>query len=186
MSRLIAALLVLAIAGPETLAAQATTTLAPGARVRITSAGSQPRIGTVVSGTADTLRVRWPQVANDVAIPVAAMSRLEVSTGRHRRVAKGAGLGVLAGGATGVLVGALSYKPCDSTEFLGCFLEPRSRTQAASWGGLAGGALGLVVGSLAGLARHESWQRLSLDERRVGLAVTPGAQATRIGLSLQY
>lgn len=189
MSRLIAGLLVLALAHPATLVCQAAptaATLAPGARVRITRAGSEPQVATVVAHQGDTLLVRWPQFTNAVAVPFAAISRLEVSTGRHRRVLKGMFLGTAAGGATGALVGAASYEPCDSTEFMGCFLAPENRMQSAVFGGAVGGTLGLVVGSLAGLARHEQWKSVALDERRIAVAVTPRAHGTRLGVSLRF
>jgi hypothetical protein len=188
MSRLIAGLFALALAHPTALAAQAApaAALAPGARVRITTAGSEPRIATVVARQGDTLRVRWPELASDVAVPLSGISRLEVSTGRHRRVLKGLFLGTAIGGATGALVGAATYEPCESTEFLGCFLEPENRMQSATFGGAVGGVLGLVVGSLAGLVRHESWDRVSLDERRVAVAVTPRAHETRLAVSLRF
>ena len=188
MSRLIAGLFVLALAHPAALAAQAApaAALAPGARVRITSAGSEPRIATLVAHQGDTLRVRWPQFANDVAVPLSGISRLEVSTGRHRRVLKGMLLGTAVGGVTGVVVGAATYEPCESTEWLGCLLAPQSQTESAGIGGAVGGVLGLVVGSLAGLARHESWQRVSLGERRVAVAVTPRAHETRLAVSLRF
>jgi hypothetical protein len=189
MSQLIASLLVLALAYPATLVAQAAptaATLAPGARVRVTTSGSGRQIGTVVAHRGDTLLVRWPEFANAVAVPLDGVSRLEVSTGRHRRVVKGLMLGTAIGGVTGVLIGAASYEPCDSTEFMGCFLGPTSRGESAAVVGVAGGVLGLVVGSLAGLARHERWKPVSLGERRVAFAVTPRAHGTRLGVSLQF
>ena len=189
MSRLIAGLLVLALAHPAALVGQAApkaSTLAPGARVRITNAESERRIATVVARQGDTLLVRWPEFTTPVAVPLADISRLEVSTGRHRRVLKGLLLGTAAGGVTGLLIGAVSYEPCETTEFLGCFLEPESRAASAAFGGAVGGALGLVVGSLAGLARHERWQGVPLDDRRVAVAVTPRANGTRLGVSLRF
>jgi hypothetical protein len=189
MSRLIAVLLVFALARPDALLAQAAetpATLAPGARIRLTSAGEKPRTAVVVSHTRDTLLVRWPEIAGPVAVPLAGISRLEVSTGRHRRVRKGMALGTVAGSVTGALVGAATYEPCTSTEFLGCFLEPQSRAQAAAWGALAGGTLGFVVGSLAGLPRREGWKRVSLQEQRVAVVVAPRAHQTRLGASIRF
>jgi hypothetical protein len=53
-------------------------------------------------------------------------------------------------------------------------------------GGALGGTLGFVVGSLVGLVRHESWKRVSLDDRRVAAAVGPGAHGTGLGVSLRF
>src|SRR5215218_8168437 len=132
MSRLIAALLVLLLARPDALAGQTAATaaaLVPGARVRIARAGEKPRVAIVVAHTADTLQVRWPEFANTVALPLAGISRLDVSTGRHRKVVRGMVLGTVGVGALGAAVGAISYQPCTSTEFMGCFLAPESRAQ---------------------------------------------------------
>ena len=189
MARFPTALLLLALAAPTLVSGQAPAplgTIQPGARVRITTPGAKARTATVVAHTGDTLVVRWPQFANAVPVPVSGISRLDVSTGRHRRVLKGAGLGTLVGGATGGLVAAISYSPCDPDTFFDCFLEPENRGEAAVWGTLVGGTLGLVVGTLAGLPRRESWQQVSLGDRRVALAVTPRARDTRLGVSVQF
>ena len=189
MARFATALLLLALAAPTLVSGQAPAlvgTLQPGARVRITTPGAKARTATVVAHTGDTLMVRWPQFANAVPVPVSGISRLDVSTGRHRRVLKGAGLGTLVGGATGGLLAAISYSPCEPEGIMSCFLEPENRGEAAAWGTLAGGTLGLVVGTLAGLPRRESWQQVSLGDRRVALAVTPRARDTRLGVSVQF
>ena len=189
MSRLAAVLLVLVLTAPNPLAAQTAAPagqLVPGARVRVTQAGAKPRTGIVVAQTADTLRVRWPDFSSPDALPVASISRLEVSTGRHRRVLKGMGYGAAAGIAVGGIIGAVSYEPCDSTEFLGCLLAPESRTQSAAWGGMVIGTLGLVVGTLAGIPSREGWQQVSLAERRVSVAIRPGAHTTRLGVALRF
>jgi hypothetical protein len=189
MSRLIAALLVLLLARPHALAGQTAATataLLPGARVRIARAGEKPRVAIVVAHTADTLQVRWPEFANTVALPLAGISRLDVSTGRHRNVVKGMVLGTVGVGALGAAAGAISYQPCTPTKFMTCFLAPTSRAQSAMVGGALGGTLGFVVGSLVGLVRHESWKRVSLDDRRVAAAVGPGAHGTGLGVSLRF
>jgi len=189
MSRLIAALLVLLLALPDSLVGQAAapaSPVVPGARVRITRAGEKPRVAIVVAHSADTLLVRWPEFANAVALPLTEISRLDVSTGRHRNVVKGMVLGTVGVGALGAALGAVSYQPCTSTEFLGCLLAPQSRADAALLGGVVGGALGFVGGSLAGLVRHESWKRVSLADRRVAAAVRPGAHGADLSVSLRF
>ena len=189
MSRRIAALLLLLVARPDALVGQTAAPAAsiqPGTRVRITNAGGKPRVGIVVAQTADTLLVRWPEIANTTSLPLSGISRLDVSTGRHRNVAKGMLLGTASVGALGAVVGALSYQPCTSTEFLGCLFEPESRSDAALLGGVAGGALGFIVGSLAGLVSREDWKRVSLDGRRLALQVRPGTRSASLGASLQF
>ncbi len=189
MSRLIAALLILLLARPDALAGQTAASAAalrPGARVRITHAGEKPRVAIVVAHTADTLLVRWPEFANDVALPLAEISRLDVSAGRHRSVVKGMVVGTAAAGAIGAAAGAISYQPCTSTEFLGCLFAPDSRTDSALLGGVVGGVLGFVAGSLAGLVPREHWKRVTLADRRVAAAVMPGAHGADLSVSLRF
>jgi hypothetical protein len=189
MTRLVAVLLVLLVARPDALIGQSARTaaaIAPGARIRITQVGRPPRIATMVSPGADTLLVRWPEYSGAVAVPLAEVSRLDVSAGRHRRVLKGAMLGTLGGGTLGAVIGAVGYSPCESTEPFGCFLEPTGRGESAMMVGAVGGVLGLIVGSLIGLPSREDWHRVPLDARRVEVAVTPRGRTTGLGLSLRF
>jgi hypothetical protein len=188
MSRLIAALLLLVLARPETVIGQtaAAAALLPGARVRITQAGEKPRVSIVVAQSADTLLVRSPEFSNIVALPLTDISQLDVSAGRHRNVVKGMVLGTAVVGTIGAIAGAISYQPCTSTEFLGCLLAPESRSDSALLGGVVGGALGFVAGSLAGLVPREQWKRVPLANRRVAAAVMPGAHGTALGVALRY
>lgn len=188
MSRLLTALIVVLLACPNVLTGQAAMSegaVGPGARVRITQSGSQPRIGVVVARSADTLVVRWPEYTNAVALPFAEISRLDLSTGRHRKVLKGAAIGTLSAGAVGAILGAVTYTPCESTEFLGCLLAPTSASESAVIGGVLGGALGLIVGTLVGLPKRDDWHQVSL-ESRVAVAVTPRGRSTDVGLSLRF
>ena len=181
MTRLLTALLLVLLARPNVLPGQATTLAAavqPGARVRITHAGQKPRTAVVVAHSADSLLVRWPEYTNAVAVPFAEISRLDVSTGRHRRLLKGAALGTLSAGTVGAVLGAATYSPCESTEFLGCLM--------AVIGGVVGGVLGLIVGTLVGLPSRDDWQQVSLDASRVAVAVTPRGRRTDLGLSLRF
>ena len=189
MSRLIAALLLVLSIRPDVLAGQTAApaaALLPGARVRITQAGEKPRVAIVVAQSADTLHVRWPELANTVALPIADISRLDVSTGRHRSVLKGMALGAAGVGALGAALGAMTFQPCESTEFLGCMFTPASRGDAALLGGAIGGVVGFVAGSLAGLVPREHWQRVSAADARVSAAVKPGAHGTALRVSLRF
>ena len=189
MSRLLAALLLVLSIRPDVLAGQTAApaaTLLPGARVRITQAGEKPRVAIVVAQSADTLLVRSPELANTVAMPIADISRLDVSTGRHRSVIKGMALGTAGAGALGAAIWAMTFEPCESTEFLGCLFEPESRGDAALMGGAVGGVVGFVVGSLVGLVPREHWERVSPADARVSATVRPGAHGTALRVSLQF
>jgi hypothetical protein len=189
MSRLLTALIVVLLARPDVLTGQAAMpegAVGPGARVRITQAGQKPRIAVVVARSADTLVVRWPEYRNAVALPFAEISRLDVSTGRHRKVLKGAAIGTLSAGAVGAILGAATYTPCESTELFGCLMAPTSASESAAVGGVLGGALGLIVGTLVGLPKRDDWRQVSLDASRVAVAVTPRGRTTDIGFSLRF
>jgi hypothetical protein len=189
MVRPIAALLLLTLALPGALASQAApraTPLAAGARVRITRPGEQPLVAIVVAHTADSLLVQASGHSLPVALPLTEISQLDVSTGRHRHVAKGIGVGFVAGGTVGALLGAATYQPCTSTEFLGCLMAPENRGQSAALGILVGGGLGLIVGGLVGSVRQEQWARVPLDGKRVSLSVSPSARGTGLGMTLQF
>jgi len=189
MSRLVAVLLVILLARPDALTGQSAQTAAairPGTRVRITQAGQKPRIAIMVAPRADTLLVRWPEHSNAVAVPLAEVSRLDVSTGRHRKLLKGAMVGTLSAGTVGALLGAVTYSPCKTTEAFGCFLAPTGGSESALLGGAVGGVLGLVVGTIAGVPSREGWHRVPLEARRVAVAVTPRGRATGLGVSLRF
>lgn len=189
MFRLPTALLLVLLVRPDVVPGQATTpatSIQPGTRVRITQPGQEPRIAAVVTGSGDTLFVRWPEFATTSAVPLAEVSRLEVSTGRHRNVLKGALVGTLSAGAVGGVLGAATYTPCTSTEAFGCFLEPAGRGESALQGGVVGGVLGLIVGALVGLPSREGWQQMPLATRRVSVAVTPRPSSTGLGLSVRF
>ena len=188
MSRILTALIVVLIACPDVLTAQAAMpegAVGPGARVRITQAGQKPRVAVVVARSADTLVVRWPENTNAVALPYAGISRLDVSTGRHRKVLKGAAIGTLSAGAVGAILGAATYQPCESSGF-DCLLAPTSASGSAVVGGVLGGTLGLIVGTLVGLPKRDDWHQVSLDASRVAVAVTPRGRNTNVGLSLKF
>jgi len=189
MTRLIAAFLLLLSARPDVLLGQATapaTQLRPGTRVRIvTRDDSKPRVTTVVAQFGDTLLVRWPGL-NTLRLPADEIRQLEVSTGRHRNVLKGMLLGTGIGGTVGGVLGAASYQPCESTEFMGCFMAPTSQGESAVIGGAVFGVLGFVVGSLVGLASHDTWQQVPLDARRVTVNVAPRAHGAGLSVALEF
>jgi hypothetical protein len=190
MSRFATAVLLLVLARPDALIGQSApvvvSAISPGARVRITQVGQKPRVAIMVAPRADTMMVRWGENTNVVAVPLADVSRLDVSTGRHRKLVRGAVVGTLSAGTAGLLLGAATYSPCKSTEMFGCFLAPASRGEQALIGGALGGALGLVVGTLTGVPRRDSWQQVPLHPRRVSIAVTPRGRATGLGVSLRF
>jgi len=75
---------------PQAISAQAVTA---GTRVRVTHPGEGTRTGTVVGLTADTLEVRLAGHSEASHLPLAQVTRLDVSLGTQRRLARFAGIG---------------------------------------------------------------------------------------------
>ncbi|HEY7393677.1 MAG TPA: hypothetical protein VH559_02470, partial [Gemmatimonadaceae bacterium] len=73
---------------------------------------------------------------------------------------------------------------CHSTEFLGCFLSPSSREDAALLGAAAFAALGSGAGLLIGtLHQTENWQPATVD-RVVQLRLRPTSYGVAASVSL--
>jgi hypothetical protein len=182
MRRSLAALVLLCVAGSQPLVGQRVVSpahVAPGSRVRVTQPGEQPRTAVVVRHDADTLFVRWNNLADTAALPVGRITRLDVSAGTHRSVAKGAGMGVVIGGVAGALLGGLTYTPCEG---LNCLTQPAGRGEAIAYGAGGGGLLGVIVGSLVGLKTHEDWERVSITPR----VVSSRAFGAGLGVTLAF
>lgn len=184
MSRLIAALFLLHVSGPAVLAGQATgpATLRPGDRIRITQAGEDPRVSILVAQNPEELVVQGPKFETDEAVPLGQITRLEVSTGRHRNLLKGMGLGVGIGGTAGLLLGAAGYQECTGM----CLMAPDGRGESAAIGAALLGTLGLVVGTLAGIPTHDHWKRVPLDGGRAPATVGLKVQSRGLGLALKF
>lgn len=130
------------------LPAQADSSLAPGARVRVwVGPASAPewRVGRLVALTSDSLVVERTDVLGHprLALPLDSVRRLEVHSGGRARAA---GIGCLAGGAAGGFLGASVSDP-DS---------PGIGARFAVVGAGLGCAIGLLVGTAMGVGRE--WQ----------------------------
>ena len=140
----------------------ADTSVAPGDTVRVTapSMDTDDSVGTVAALESDTLTVQVEGRADQLALPLASVTSLEVSRGRKSNIAKGAGIGLLAGGASGALFG-----------IVGCAADPCEYPGAVVlFFGVFGGGLGLLTGLVVGAATSgERWEAVPLDGLRVSL-----------------
>ena len=140
---------------------------------------AKPRIfGTVDRATPDTLVLRSVTPAGDdtvLAIPVSAITRLQVSTGTHRNAGKGLLIGLLSGGLGGAALGALS---CGGQSDWG----PGACAAVLGILGAGGGAVvGLIIGAVS---RTDTWTdvplgagpRVTLDWRSEGRSLHLGAR----------
>ena len=115
--------------------------------------------------TTDSLVLRPEYGAWPVAIPLASVTRLEVSQGQKSRMGPGAGIGLLGGGLLGYLISSGTLgRGCTEG---GGFLEP-TREQCIGLstvgGAVVGTLLGLVIGAVMTTYR---WEEVPLDQLRV-------------------
>jgi hypothetical protein len=150
------------------------TTVAPGQRVRITTSGALAPVrqaGRVLSVQADSILLEPDGGAQPVAFPRFAITDMEVSRGQHRSTAAGIVIGVLGGGAAGVIaVAATPSKPGQDE------LDVISTGQAEAILGMFGAIVGGIVGGLVGHAhRSENWAQVPpLQKFSVTPMITPG------------
>jgi len=156
-------LCVLAVAFLLPMAGEAqSTTLAAGARVRVTSPHDdlKKHVTTVTELRGDSIVV--PGGAGLRTIALDNVTALDVSAGTRRRVIRDGLIGFGAGALIGGIVGAASYEEPDF--FFG------SAAEAGAALGTAFGAIGLLVGGVVGaFHRADRWEPRSIPVR-IGIA----------------
>lgn len=172
-TRLVASIFLLFSGLLNNLVAQEPAHVIPGARVRMTAPTITTAriVGNVMAINADTIILKRASQFSPLAVPLAAVTKLEVSRSRIPRgknSLKGAGYGLLAGITIGGIFGAANT---DADAPSGVYV-------------LAGvaffGSLGLVTGGVIGaVSGNERWEQVPLKRLRLGLA--PGGKA---GLAL--
>jgi hypothetical protein len=162
MRRLHSLCLVLPLLAAPAAAQDPLAALRPGARVRITAVGIQPRrlVAEVVAIAADSLHLVRSPAATPMALPRTSLIAVERSLGKR---ASG-GYGAKMGAAVGVGLGVLCAFACPSPEGSGVNMAPVS--------GLIAGTL---VGAAAGaMVPREQWRQLPLFDD-----TPPGRSARR-------
>lgn len=117
--------------------------------------------GRLVSANADSVVLRTAQLNNPIAVPTAAVSRMEVATGTHTRRLKGTLMGLAIAGSAGFVVTAATWsKPKE------CFMciDFGRWGDSAFIGGFTG-VLGALVGFIAGTSATETWQPVDVPRR---------------------
>jgi hypothetical protein len=149
-------------------------TPAAEAKVRVKLVTGDSYEGRLVSLRKDSLVVAWAE-GGVGTLARTSVASIEVGSGSHRPVARGATIGAVVGFFAGTLTGAGLYSPpCNFQEPAPCDLDRGSRTGAAAEGAYRGAALGLLVGAAQGLVPRERWVPMSLGVApRVGLGVLP-------------
>ena len=152
--------------------ASGSSVITVGSRIRL-------RAPTLVNGQIEGIVIETDETAllvgiNDrvpLRVSRQAITRLDVSTGRHRQALKGAIIG--AG------IGVASY-----TVLLAADVESSSKDFAAgaAMGALGGGLWGAGIGALI---KSDRWSAVPLDQVRIALVPTRG-HGVRLSLSLGF
>jgi hypothetical protein len=163
--------------------------LSPGARIRVRydTTATITVVGTLDSIWDNSLSVRV-NASKVVAVPLDAISTLELSTGRHRTGGKGAKIGAAFGVLTGLVVGimAASNEPKCGTGFLSDFCEDMKPAQTFAYAGIgavAGSLAGAGVGWLVGEQFHaDSWMPVPVPR----LQIAPVSYSNGIGIGVSF
>jgi hypothetical protein len=167
------------------------TTVTSGHTVRITSSRHemQAEVGRVLAASADTIVVQVQGIrtvnhrqvyrTDTLALPLAAIERLEVSRHSGHRTGRGAVVGLGIGAAAGLIIGTTTYQPCPADNL--CIMAPTSAVQQGIEGAAVFGFIGAVAGALIGSTiRADKWENISmraallrpLPYNQVGLGIT--------------
>jgi hypothetical protein len=140
--------------------------VAVGSRVRVLTPAFGEEEGTAVSVTRDLLVLRPTDDTAYQPIPLAQITKLDVSTGTYSRKGTLAGVGFLFGAGVGAILGAVSYpKPTCDSRVETCFnnlVGPGSRKSSAIVGGAILGLLGAAVGAFVGAQPSDTWAPVTL------------------------
>ena len=153
-----------------------------GQRVRVTAAdlGIRNQAGRFEGFRGDTLVVAAAH--STMMLPVASVTRLELSWGRESLGGKGAAVGAVGGAAIGLIIGAPRVSACQEE-------EPRIGPGCGFlfFPYIVGGALaGVVLGGIVGeTIKVDRWVEVPLDRLRVSLGPQRDGRF-RLGLSARF
>ncbi|HEX6537139.1 MAG TPA: hypothetical protein VF041_21335 [Gemmatimonadaceae bacterium] len=169
------------LVAPVSGVGQLPASVGPGTRVRVTSPFVRRQVATVASVSTESMAIVPEQPPRDtLAILLVELQRLEVSQGWKRDTWRGVGVGAVAGGITGAVIGAVTYRrpECDEGAF-GCSVADFGPGGQAAIAGALGAIAGAVVGGVIGsLHTSEHWRGVKLQ-----LSVGPAA-GRRVGVAL--
>ena len=172
---------------------QTVHSIANGTRVRITAPGALTparQAGQLLGMRADTLVLLPDGREAPLALPVAEVTGVEVSRRSHRSTGTGILIGVLAGGATGVIVGAATYQESKPSQLI----DPVGRSASAAAGGILGALVGGVTGAFVGHAHQsDDWAIVPPAQRAAAfllapnhLSITPRGRGIAWSLGLRF
>ncbi len=122
-------------------------------------------MGTVVALKPDTLAVNVENRDSPLALPLASLTKLEVSRGQKSRTLKGAGIGFLVGGAAGLATAAIACAIAGD-----CAADDPYTGLVYAVFGVLGAGVGTLTGAIIGSTiKVDRWETVQLDQLRVGL-----------------
>jgi hypothetical protein len=154
------------------VSSQAVLQVESGDRIRITARQNMldNQTARVLSVSGDSLLLRIAP-AETLAVALAGVTRLEVSTGRRTHTRRGLGMGALIGVTSGALLG---YASGDDKRGWCCFFLTAEEKALVYGTGL--GVTGLVIGAIVGATRvSDRWTSVPLG----AAMATPRLQVRR-------
>lgn len=152
-----------------------------GARVRVTATpyALEKRTARVLSVRNDSLLLQVAP-AETLAVALAGVTQLDVSTGRRRHTLQGAGIGALAGVASGVLIGFSDGD--DPPGFLSM-----TASEKAAFGGATLGVAGLAIGAVVGALKvSDRWTSVPLGVAQATPSLQVGRGGPRLGVAVSF
>ena len=140
---------------PMPIAAQAIPAIAVGGRIRVRTTDARKMTGRLEAVTSDTLVVQLEDTAAPISMPVASLTRIEISHGllsRGESAWRRAKWGAVIGAAPGAVSLGLQHEQVGGGS---------SVAKAAALGAWSGGLFGGLIGAVVGAAHpSEKWERV--------------------------
>ena len=160
---------VLAVTPLSTVNAQGSMPVKAGDRVRVAFGTSECQpclaVGLVAAFSTDSVALAVGNRTDTLRLPIASVTRFEVSRGRKSKTLSGMGIGAAIGVGTGAILGAIAT----SGECL--FESDPCPGAGAVAGAVLLGVPGLLVGTIVGaLTKSDRWEEVPLDQLRVSIA----------------
>src|SRR6478752_2309875 len=129
-----------------------------GSRVRLEAATLGVRqTGSLISASDDSVVFVPNDAAMRVGVRTSDISRMEVVSGSHRNIGKGALIGFVVAGGTAALITTATWEPTAGFDF--------GRGGDAALVGGVFGVIGAVVGGIIGSHSTETWVPVSIPRR---------------------
>jgi hypothetical protein len=175
MIRAAIALLILLLAGPQSVEGQATAAVDPGDRIRV-RAGSDPGVYTVVEANDDEVALTAPGGESSLLLSWSSISKLDVSQGELR-----SGRKFVRGATSGFFTGAAAGVGMASGDDASGYVAFSAEQKALIFGVFLGGIGGLIGGPVSLQLPGERWETV-WEGAQLGVVHTAGG---KLGFALR-